>query len=114
MKTALDFYIQTQKRENIYNFLRVKTVLALIEKQIADGGYNSHFKTKQRLNEQELSAFVQFLRVLGFRVTVCCSLFDVVTKINDYEIIVDWSFNEKADDNLIEQLKNSGSVFYAA
>lgn len=38
MKTALDFYIQTQKRENIYNFLRVKIVLALIEKQVADGG----------------------------------------------------------------------------
>lgn len=32
MKTALDFYIQTQKQKNIYNFLRVKTVLALIKK----------------------------------------------------------------------------------
>lgn len=111
MKTALDFYIQTQKQKNIYNFLRVKTVLALIEKQVADGGYNSHFKTKQRLNEQELSAFVQFLRVLGFRVKVCCSLFDVVTKINDYEIIIDWSFSKKANTDLIKRLReDSGGV----
>ena len=105
MKTALDFYIQTQKQKNIYNFLRVKTVLALIKKQIADGNYNSHFKTRQRLNEQELSAFVQFLRVLGFQVKVYCSLFDVVTKINDYEIIISWSFSKKANTNLIKRLK---------